>query len=331
MKADTVTKDFISDTSVFADVFNYYIYGGQQVILPEQLTERDSTEIALPYGSDGKVVPIQKFRDVRKMYAAMTDGNVEYVLYGVENQSEIHYAMAVKSNLYDALDYAGQVEEAARKHRKDRKKAQKREKAEEAASEKELNSGEFLSGFWKEDKLIPSVTVTIYFGSDEWDGPLNLFDMMEVSDRRILSFMDNYHVRLIAPALMADSEIEKFQTNLREVLLFIKYSKDKGKLKQILKSNEERFRQVERRAADVIETITNSRLKYDEKEMKVDVCQAIKEMQEESEQIGEKRGALETAQKNAMNFYKMGIDVEKVAEGVGYDLKTVKEWLGLPS
>lgn len=269
-------------------MFNYYIYGGQQVILPEQLTERDSTEIALPYGSDGKVVPIQRFRDVRKLYAAMTDGNVEYVLYGVENQSEIHYAMAVKSNLYDVLDYAGQVEEAARKHRKDRKKAQKREKAEEAASEKELNSGEFLSGFWKEDKLI-------------------------------------------APALMADSEIEKFQTNLREVLLFIKYSKDKGKLKQILKSNEERFRQVERRAADVIETITNSRLKYDEKEMKVDVCQAIKEMREESEQIGEKRGALETAQKNARNFYKMGIDVEKVAEGVGYDLKTVKEWLGLPT
>lgn len=175
------------------------------------------------------------------------------------------------------------------------------------------------------------MTVTIYFGSDEWDGPLSLFDMMEVSDRRILSFMDNYHVRLIAPALMADSETEKFQTNLREVLLFIKYSKDKGKLKQILKSNEKRFRQVERRAADVIETITNSRLKYDEKEMKVDVCQAIKEMQEESEQIGEKRGALETAQKNAMNFYKMGIDVEKVAEGVGYDLKTVKEWLGLPT
>lgn len=73
------------------------------------------------------------------------------------------------------------------------------------------------------------------------------------------------------------------------------------------------------------------------------MCQAIKEMREESELIGEERGekrgeeqgkrigALETAQKNARNFYKMGIDVEKVAEGVGYDLKTVKEWLGLPT
>lgn len=30
----------------------------------------------------------------------------------------------------------------------------------------------------KEDKLIPSITVTIYFGADEWDEPLSLFDMM---------------------------------------------------------------------------------------------------------------------------------------------------------
>ena len=88
--------------------FNYYIYGGRQVILPEQLTERDSTKIALPYGADGAVVPVQKFRDVQKLYAAMTDGKMEYVLYGAENQAEIHYAMAVKNNLYDALEYAGQ-------------------------------------------------------------------------------------------------------------------------------------------------------------------------------------------------------------------------------
>ena len=40
MKADTITKDFISDAEGFADIFNYYIYEGRQVIFPEQLTER---------------------------------------------------------------------------------------------------------------------------------------------------------------------------------------------------------------------------------------------------------------------------------------------------
>jgi len=66
-------------------VFNFYIYGGDQVIRPEQLEERDPTEIALPYGADGAAVPVQKFRDAQKLYAAMTDGDLEYVLYGIEN------------------------------------------------------------------------------------------------------------------------------------------------------------------------------------------------------------------------------------------------------
>ncbi len=51
LKADTIIKDYVKDVGVFADIFNYYIYGGRQVILPEQLTERDSTKIALPYGA----------------------------------------------------------------------------------------------------------------------------------------------------------------------------------------------------------------------------------------------------------------------------------------
>ena len=258
MKADTITKDYVKDTGVFADIFNYYIYGGRQVILPEQLTERDSTKIALPYGADGAVVPVQKFRDVQKLYAAMTDGKIEYVLYGAENQAEIHYAMAVKNNLYDALEYAGQVEEAAKSHRKEMK--QKKEQGKTSADEdrKTPSAGEFLSGFWKEDRLIPSITVTIFFGPEEWDGPLSLLEMMDVSDPDMLACMDNYHVRMIAPAQMSDEEIMKFQSSLREVMLFIKYSKDSENLSRILEANAKRFMEVERRAADVIEAITNS-------------------------------------------------------------------------
>lgn len=332
MRADTVTKDFISDANVFSDVFNYYIYGGQQVIRPEQLTPQDSVKIALPYGADGKTVPIQRFRDAQKLYTAMTDGEVEYVLYGIESQEEIHYAMPVKNNLYDALDYVVQVEKTGKAHREAMKREREEREAgetEENVSLKKPNSGEFLGGFWKEDKLMPSVTVTIYFGSDQWDGPLNLFEMIEVEDPKLFSFMDNYQVRLIAPALMTDEEIMKFQTNLREVLLFIKYSKDKEKLRDILIMNEKRFREVERGAADVIKVITNSGLKYDEKELKIDVCQAIKEMREESQKEGEDIGVLKKAQEDARNFYRLGVKLEIIAEGVGYDLGTVKTWLGL--
>lgn len=323
LKADTITKDYVKDTRIFADIFNYYIYGGRQVILPEQLTERDSTKIALPYGADGAVVPAQKFRDVQKLYAAMTDGKMEYVLYGAENQTEIHYAMAVKNNLYDALEYAGQVEEAAKSHRKEMKRKKGQGEIHAEGDRKILNTGEFLSGFWSEDRLIPSITVTIFFGSEEWDGPLSLFEMMDVSDPDVLACMDNYHVRLIAPAQMSDDEIMKFQSSLREVMFFIKYSKDKENLSRILAANEERFWEVERRAVDVIEAITNSGIKYDESEEVVNVCQAIQEMRKESEQ--------KKAQEVAGNLYKMGLDIEKIAQAVGYAVETVKGWLGSES
>lgn len=325
MKADTVTKDYVKNVDIFADVFNYYIYGGRQVVQPEQLIERDTVKVALPYGADGATIPVQRFRDAQKLYAAMTDGKMEYVLYGIENQSEIHYAMAVKNNLYDALEYAGQVEEAARSHRKEMKRKKLQGNINSGNGEKVPGSGEFLSGFWKEDKLIPSVTLTIFFGCEKWDGPLSLFDMMDVSDPDVLSCMDNYHVRIIAPAMMTDEEIMKFQSSLREVMFFIKYSRNKEKLNEVLGSNQRRFQKLEKRAVDVIEAITNAGIKYDEGEVEVDVCQAIQEIREEERRLGE----LEKSKEAARNFYEMGIEIEKVAQGVGYTVETVKQWLGL--
>lgn len=122
----------------------------------------------------------------------------------------------------------------------------------------------------------------------------------------------------------------KFQSSLREVMLFIKHSKDKQTLNKIVDENRERFRCVERSAVDVINAITGTGLKYEESEVQINVCKAILDMKLEAEQTGEQRGKLIEAQESAERFYRMGITVEKVAEGVGYDVSTVKEWLNLP-
>ncbi len=321
MKTDTITKEFVKDTGIFADIFNYYVYGGRQVIQPGQLTERDTVKTALPYGADGASFPVQRFRDVQKLYAAMTDGKAAYILYGVENQTQIHYAMAVKNNLYDALEYAGQVDEAARSHRKQKRPG-------DAPS-----AGEFLSGFWAGDQLIPSVTVTLFFGADPWDGPLSLSEMMNVPDPDVRACMNDYKVHLIAPARMTDAEIMRFQSSMREVLLFIKYSKDREGLDRILRANGERFRRLERRAADVIEAVTRSGLRYDEREEAVDMCQAIQEMRMEERQIGkeegERIGETKQARETSKRLYAMGLDIEAIAPAVGHTAETVMDWLGL--
>ena len=38
-------------------------------------------------------------------------------------------------------------------------------------SEEKSGSAEFLSGFYREDRLIPIITVVVYFGADSWDAP----------------------------------------------------------------------------------------------------------------------------------------------------------------
>ena len=83
--------------------------------------------------------------------------------------------------------------------------------------------------------------------------------------------------------------MNKFKTSLREVLLYIKYSKDKKKLEELLKTDPS-FKTVERKAAVVINTITNSNLKLDEKGEVIDMCQAIAELREEMKTMGIEQG-----------------------------------------
>lgn len=272
---DTVTKDYMEDSRVFADAFNHLLYDGKPVINPTNLHTLDTAMIGVPYGNDGVEVPTQKFRDELKYLTAMEDNSAIYLLLGIENQSEIHYAMPVKDMVYDALQYAAQVEKTAKFHRKIVKNTN-----DNVADTKTPNAGEYLSGFYKEDRLIPVITLVMYFGPNKWDGPKSLHEMLSVQNSRILSFVSDYKINLIAPAGMSDDEINQFTTNLREVMLFIKYSKDKKRLKELVK-NDKNFKAIERKAARVINTVTGSGLQFDDNEEVVDMCKAIEEMRKD--------------------------------------------------
>lgn len=42
---DTVTTKYMRQNEIFADAFNYFVYGGEQVINPESLEELDTREM----------------------------------------------------------------------------------------------------------------------------------------------------------------------------------------------------------------------------------------------------------------------------------------------
>mgnify|MGYP000034281929 CR=1 FL=1 len=72
-RKDIITKEYMEDTEVFADVFNHMIYKGEKVIDPKNLKELDTANVIIPYGADGAEVPYQKYRDVFKILCAMED------------------------------------------------------------------------------------------------------------------------------------------------------------------------------------------------------------------------------------------------------------------
>ena len=101
--------------------------------------------------------------------------------------------------------------------------------------------------------------------------------MRSVQDPEILSMVPDYRINLFSPAEIKDEELDKLQSNLKEVMLFIKYSKDKRKLQE-LTSQTPGFRSLEFKAARVIDSITGINLRFTETEGRVNMCQAVQEM-----------------------------------------------------
>ena len=292
-KIDIDAKTFMQDPTRFADAFNFFVFNGEQVIKPEDLTELDTTEIALPYGNNARE-PIQKFRDILKRWTRiMRDDSAVYVFLGIENQAFIHYAIAVKNMLYDAMNYDKQVRNATKTY-----KPKKNKKVDEANSadntvEIKAKGDEFPSGFRKEDKLIPVITLVIYFGAKKWDAPLSIKEMLSTKDKRILKYVQDYKINLIEPYELSPENLEKFTTDLGLALKFIKYSTDREALEKVV-NQDERYQSLERDAFDLMNDTTQAGIKPIMRGDKVDMCAAIEAMKIESMKKGRVEGIDET-------------------------------------
>lgn len=282
--ADVVTKEYMREPHVFADAFNFLLYDGRQVINPSELKEMDTSEVMYAYGSGasgkGTGISLQKYRDVLKCMTIMSGSEASYVLLGVENQTDIHYAMPVRNMVYDALQYADQVSKVSAVHRRDR-------------GTETMSSAKFLSGFTKADKLQPVITLVVHFGADPWDGPMSLYEMFSVQNDTIRKYAQDYRLHLLDPGRIPQKDFKKFASSLREVLNYIKYSKDEKGLARLLEEDE-RLKALEAGAARVIETITHTDFAIDEKTEVVNVCQAVEDMMKTREQKGWQQGSLNT-------------------------------------
>ena len=325
IKIDTVLKEFWRDNERFADVFNAALFHGKPVIRAEKLQESDTdVSSVLQLGSHTETV--QKILDVVKKSVS----GIDLAILGLENQQHIHYGMPLRIMLGDALAYLKEYQGITKKNRAERRWE---------------GAGEFLSGFRKEERLHPIITICIYYGEEEWDGPFSLADMLKIPE----DFQDavsDYQMHLVQ---VRDSENLRFQNpDVRTVFEVSRniFKKEYGKIEEIYREQD-----IDSELGIVIGSITDSRelvnLALKRKGGRMNMCTALEELKREGIQEGMQQGMRQGMQQGlkqgiqegefqakreiTVALAAMGLSEEQISGATKVDINTVREWLGRDS
>lgn len=279
---DSKAKEYLSDNIRFSEICNYMLFGGDKIIKPQDLRECDSTEVLSIFGIDKKQIVRQKWRDLLKSVLVKYTGNMYIVLIGIEAQTNVHYAMPVKTMIYDALNYGDQVNGAKKRHQKNKDYK---------------SSEEFLSGFTYDDKLTPVITITLYLGTSKWDGPRSLIEMMPQMDERVFPLINDYKINLLNPLELTDFSM--FETGLRPLFEVLKNASDERKLNALI-TTDDIFKKVD--------------VEYEEKEEVINVCKAW----EDHKKLGIQEGMHQGETKMLFTLVTKGkLDIDTAAEEAG--------------
>lgn len=272
-ETNLITNQFWSDNERFADITNVVLFNGKDFLKADKLITEDVATGTF-IGRLRQRFAVQRYRDVIRK--STVGGN--YVLIGIENQTDIHYAMPVRVMGYDFLGYDQQLKRIKKQHR----------------IKKDLSSGaEYLSGISKEDKLKPISTIVLYYGMEPWDGPKKLSDMIDWSELPD-SFKENvsdYSVKVVD--LRRFSESENLKTDARILIGFLKNAENTTALRKYIEENAADFSDVQEDTYDMISVLTNSeniikgKDDYINKEGGVDMCKALEDWKEEIIREGE--------------------------------------------
>ena len=92
-------------------MFNAVLFDGEQKLHPEDFREAD-VDLSSVLKFNGHLETIQRLRDVVKKTAY----GMDFVIWGIENQQKIHYAMPLRHMIEDALSYLKEYNEIAKKN-----------------------------------------------------------------------------------------------------------------------------------------------------------------------------------------------------------------------
>ena len=309
-KKAAAVKQWIENRRRFANLFNAKIFDGMQVIKPEDLKPIEGETHILFQTKDGKKQEIQRYRDVTMRWKE----KMNLMILACENQDKIHYAMPVRTMLYDGLSYVQQMKRMW-------------DLRDEPA---EMTNDEFLSKFCKDDKICPVITLVFYFGEKEWDASLDLYGMFDIEEilhmnNNLRKYIPNYTINLIEAARLENLDV--FQKDLQVIFGLLKCRKDKQKLKQYVEDNKEFFKSVDMDTGMAIGAFMNSdsimnEIKNQNEGGRVDMCKAMEDWAAEEREEGRLEGRLEGKLEGEENKL---VDLIRKKLAKGKDIATIAD------
>ncbi len=141
------------------------------------------------------------------------------------------------------------------------------------------------------------MTLVFYYGTDKWDGSVDLYGMFpeQFSAQKdiIEKYIPNYWINLVEAENIED--VERFQTDLREIFGMMKCRKDQETLVKYMKEHETYFRHVDCETYYAIGALLQSKrmlnktVKREERE-ELDMCKALDDLYQSGCEEGRKEG-----------------------------------------
>lgn len=280
-KADVVFKEFWRQNERFADLFNTVVFKGKEVIRPENLSEIDTDVSGTIEMKDYKET-LTRTRDIVKKTAY----GMEFVVVGVENQEEVHYAMPLRTMIYDSLGYLKEYREITGSRKKNRSLETK---------------AEFLSKMKKEDRLHPIISLTVYYGENAWDGPHCLKDMIVEMPPEIETVFSDYKMNLL---VVRDSEKYFFNNREVEIVFDITRKTFVGNIEEICRKYE--HEKLSSEMLSVIGKMTGSKeiMEMGNKKEVDNMCTALEKLKQQGVAKGLAEGLAEGIEQGKLTIIK---------------------------
>ena len=80
-------------------------------------------------------------------------------------------------------------------------------------------------------QIKPIITVVMYWKADKWNRPVSVKDMFDkntvkwLEDNGLGGYIQDYKMHLFEPCTAKEEDLEKFKTELKDVIAYVKYSK----------------------------------------------------------------------------------------------------------